>query len=256
MTLTEKNYFSPQAEKEYCGSTLFKRFCECQAKAIAMLNGEWIEKKTNALLIGGYVDASISGTLEDFKIENPEIFKKDGTLKSEFIKAENIVKRIENDAMFKKYISGNNQTIFTGEIEGLKFKIKADSFFENKNVCVDLKVLKDFEYVWNDETKTRENPIDFWKYTWQAAIYSEIIRQNTGKLPMFFIAAITKEEESDLCLMNIPEEVILGKLELIKSLVPMVTAVKEGLIEPVRCEKCNYCKATKKINKIIDYRDL
>ena len=256
MILTEENYFSQEAEKEYCGSTQFKRFVDCPAKAMAILNGEWVEEKTSALLIGSYVDAAISGTLDIFKAKNPEIFKKDGTLKAEFVQAEKIVNIIENDPMFKKYVSGDNQRIFTGEIEGLKFKIKTDSFFEDKNVCVDLKVLKDFEYIWNNEQKEKQNPIDYWRYTWQAAIYSEIIRQNTGKLPQFFIAAVTKEKEPDKNIMLIPEDVILYNLETIRGLIPNVKAIKDGTIEATRCEKCDYCKSTKKINKIIDYRDL
>lgn len=256
MILCEENYFSLEAEQEYCGSTQLKRFCDCEAKAMAMIKGEWQDKKTSALLIGGYVDAAISGTLDMFKIKNPEIFKQDGTLYSKYLQAEEIVNIIENDDMLKKYVSGDNQRIFTGEIENLKFKVKTDSYFEEKNVCVDLKVLKDFEYIWNKDTREMENPIDYWKYTWQAAIYSEIIRQNTGKLPMFFIAAVTKEEEPDKAIMNIPEEVLLQKLEIIKTVIPRIKALKEGKEEPIRCEKCNYCKATKKINKIIDYREL
>lgn len=256
MELCEENYFSPEMERKYCGSTQFKRLCECPAKAMAILNGEWIEKKTPSMMIGSYVDAAISGTLDIFKAKNPEIFKKDGTLKAEFVKAEQIVNAIENDEMFNKYVSGNNQRIFTGEIEGLPFKVKADSYFEDKNVCVDLKVLKDFEYIWNNNTKERENPIDYWKYTWQAAIYSEIIRQNTGKLPKFFIAAITKEEYPDKEIMNISEQDLLINLEIIKSMIPIVKDIKEGKAEAVKCGKCDYCKATKKVTHIIDYRDL
>ena len=56
--------------------------------------------------------------------------------------------------------------------------------------------------------------------------------------------------------MLIPEDVILYNLEIIRGLIPTVKATKEGIIEATRCEKCDYCKATKKINKIIDYRDL
>lgn len=256
MILTEENYFSPEAEMIYCGSSQLKRFCDCEAKAMAVLKQEWADKPTTSLLIGSYVDAAISKSLDIFKAQHSEIFKKDGTLKSEFVKAEEIVNRIENDSMFFKYVNGKHQQIFTGEISGIKFKIKTDSFFEDKNVCVDLKVLKDFNYIWNDDEKERQNPIDYWKYTWQAAIYSEIIRQNTGTLPMYFIAAATKEEETDLALLNIPQEVLLGKLEIIKELIPRIKLLKEGKTDPIRCEKCNYCKATKKITKIIDYREL
>lgn len=254
--LTEQSYFSPEMEWQYCGSSQFKRFCECPAKAMAMLRGEWVEEKTDSLLVGSYVDAYMSGTLEQFKEQNPEIFTQKGELKAGFKKAEDIINRIENDELFKKYISGDHQTILTGEIEGLPFKIKVDSYFKDKNVCTDLKVVKDFEGIWNNKTNRKENFIEYWHYDWQAAIYAEIVRQNTGILPKYFIAAITKEKYSDLALLNIPEQDLLMQLEIVKSMIPYVKEIKEGKAPATRCEHCDYCKATKKLTKIINYHDL
>lgn len=254
--LSEENYFSSAMEWQYCGSSQFKRFCECPAKAMAMLKGEWVEEKTDSLLVGSYVDAYMSGTLEQFKEQNPEIFTQKGELKAGFRKAEDIISRIENDELFKKYISGDHQTILTGEIEGLPFKIKVDSYFKNKNVCTDLKVVKDFEGIWNNKTNRKENFIEYWHYDWQAAIYAEIIRQNTGVLPKYFIAAITKEKYSDLALLNIPEQDLLMQLEIVKSMIPYVKEIKEGKKAPTRCEHCDYCRSTKKLTKIINYHDL
>lgn len=254
--LNEQSYFSPEMEWQYCGSSQFKRFCECPAKAMAMLRGEWVEEKTDSLLVGSYVDAYMSGTLEQFKEQNPEIFTQKGELKAGFRKAEDIINRIENDELFKKYISGDHQTILTGEIEGLPFKIKVDSYFKDKNVCTDLKVVKDFEGIWNNKTNRKENFIEYWHYDWQAAIYAEIVRQNTGILPKYFIAAITKEKYSDLALLNIPEQDLLMQLEIVKSMIPYVKSIKEGKEQATRCEHCDYCKATKKLTKIINYHDL
>lgn len=254
--LTEQSYFSPEMEWQYCGSSQFKRFCECPAKAMAMLRGEWVEEKTDSLLVGSYVDAYMSGTLEQFKEQNQEIFTQKGELKAGFRKAEDIINRIENDELFKKYISGDHQTILTGEIEGLPFKIKVDSYFKDKNVCTDLKVVKDFEGIWNNKTNRKENFIEYWHYDWQAAIYAEIVRQNTGILPKYFIAAITKEKYSDLALLNIPEQDLLMQLEIVKSMIPYVKSIKEGKEQATRCEHCDYCKATKKLTKIINYHDL
>ena len=254
--LNEENYFSSAMEWQYCGSSQFKRFCECPAKAMAILRGEWVEEKTDSLLVGSYVDAYMSGTLETFKEQNPEIFTQKGELKAGFKKAEDIINRIENDELFKKYISGDHQTIMTGEIEGLPFKIKIDSYFKDKNVCTDLKVVKDFESIWNNRTNQRENFIEYWHYDWQAAIYAEIVRQNIGKLPAYFIAAITKEKNSDLALLNFSQEDLLLQLEIVKSMIPYVKAIKEGKEPATRCEHCDFCRQTKKLSKIINYKDL
>ena len=93
MKLNERNYFSKKAEKEYMSVSQFKAFEDCQAAALAMVKGKYKRPKTTALLVGSYVDSYFEGTLEKFRAENPELFKKDGTLKSEFIQAEDIIKR-------------------------------------------------------------------------------------------------------------------------------------------------------------------
>lgn len=84
MLLTAENYFSAEAEHIYMGSTQFKRFMDCPARTMAMLRGEWREEETTALLVGSYVDAHFSGTLDLFKAQHPDIYKRDGTLKSEY----------------------------------------------------------------------------------------------------------------------------------------------------------------------------
>ena len=94
MILTNDNYFSIEASKEYFSVSQYKSFMECEAKAMAEIRGEWKQKKTTALLVGSYVDAYFEGTLDTFKLENPEIFKKDWTLKADYVQADEIIKRI------------------------------------------------------------------------------------------------------------------------------------------------------------------
>ena len=251
--LCEENYFSKENELKYCGSSQIKSFMDCEARTMAKINGEWEEKPSTALLVGSYVDAAVSGTLDVFKAKHPEILKKDGTLKAEYIKADYILNRIERDELFMKYISGDHQTIMTGEIANVPIKIKIDSYFPNKAI-VDLKCVKDFEPVWNNETKTKENFIDYWKYTLQGALYQEIVRQNTGEKLPFYIAAVTKENEPDIVVAGIPDEVLDIELEKIKEILPRISSIKNNMLSPNRCEKCDYCKFTKKLTSIVDYR--
>ena len=271
--LIEENYFSKENELKYTGSSQIKSFLDCPAKELAILNGEWIEEKTISQMVGSYVDAAISGTLDIFKAQNSELFKKDGTLKSEFLQAEKICERIEKDSMFKKYISGNHQIIITFMFDiinrkWLKYndndevpkncipiKIKIDSYFPKKAI-VDLKVVKDFEPIWNQETQRKENFIDYWNYPLQAALYQKGVEINTGKQLPFFIAAVTKEKEPDLAILSIPQDVLDEKLAFIEEQLPIIYALKHNEITSIRCEHCNYCKATKVLTKIIDYRDL
>lgn len=253
--LIEENYFSKENELKYCGSSQIKSFQKCEAQTMAKIKGEWEEEPSKALMVGSYVDNAVSGTLDVFAAKHPEIFKKDGTLKSEYVQADYILNRIERDELFKKYISGDHQTIMVGEIANVPIKIKIDSYFPDKAI-VDLKCVKDFQPVWNDKTKVKENFIDYWGYTLQGAIYQEIVRQNTGKTLPFFIAAVTKEKEPDLAILSIPDEVLNFKLEEIKEILPRIYNIKNETISPTRCECCDYCKFTKKLTKIIDYRDI
>lgn len=252
MTLTETNYFSPEAEAYYMGSTQFKRFMKCPAEAMAMLRGEWAQEKSTALLVGSYVDAHFSGTLDLFKAQNPDIFKKDGTLKSDYEQANYIIARIERDEMFMRYMNGGTQDILTGEIEGVPFKIKIDSYHKGKAI-VDLKVIKDFAPVWDEEQRRKIPFVEFWGYDIQAAIYQSI--EGSG-LP-FMIAAATKEKpEADIAIINIPQERIDYCREIVRQYAPIFQAIKMGEVEPTRCGHCDYCKSTKVLTEIIDYREL
>lgn len=253
--LCEENYFSQENEMKYCGSSQLKSFLDCEARTMAKINGEWKEEPSTAFLVGSYVDAAVSGTLDVFKAQHPEILKKDGTLKAEYLQAEYILSRIERDEMFMKYISGDHQTIMVGEISNVPIKIKIDSYFPDKAI-VDMKCVKDFEPMWNEKTKEKENFVDYWGYTIQAALYQEIVRQNTGKRLPFFIAGATKQKEPDIAVLAIPNEVLDIKLEQIKDQLTHIHNIKTGAIPAQRCEKCDYCRFTKKLTQILDYRDI
>ena len=124
MILTAENYFSKEADREYLSVSQYKNFMgtigrpACEAEAMAKLSGEWEMKKTTALMVGSYVDAHFEGTLNLFQAQNPEIFTKQGALKSEYRKAEEIINRIERDELFMKYMSGEKQVIMTADMFG------------------------------------------------------------------------------------------------------------------------------------------
>ena len=248
--LTKDNYFSNEAEKRYMGSSQFKNFMKCEAAALAEINGEYEKKKTTALLVGSYVDAYFEGTLEAFKAQHPELFKKDGMLKADYIKADEIIARIKRDEMFMRYMSGGKQTIKTGEIAGVPFKIKIDSLHDDTAI-VDMKIMKDFESIYKPG-EGKLTFIEFWGYDIQGAIYQEV----EGKSLPFYIAGATKEEETDIGIFQIPQAYLDVALEQVKELAPRYQAIKNGEIEPVRCEHCDYCKRTKVLTKIISLEDL
>lgn len=246
MEVNNNNYFSQDNNRKYCGSSQFKAFLKCPAQALAELNGEWKREESVALLVGSYVDSWFEGTLDTFKAEHPEIFKKDGSLKAEYIKAEEIIARVSRDELFMKYMGGQKQVIKTGYIEGVPFKIKMDSYHKGKAI-VDLKVIKDFEPLWNEDRGIRQSFIEYWGYDFQAAIYQAIEGQ---KLP-FYICAATKEAEPDFAVIQIPQTWIDSAMAIIKNEIGLIDAYKRGEIEAPRCEKCAYCRQTKKLSRVI-----
>lgn len=254
--LAEENYHSTEMRKKFMGFSQFKDFLECPKKALAKINGEVPDEKTEALLVGSYVDAYFSGTLETFKRQNPEIFKKDGTLKAPFLNAENVIKAVESDEILYKYYGGEHQVIMTGEIAGVPFKIKIDNYFPGK-VIVDEKVMASLGKVWiekEDENGFARNyRVDFveaYRYDLEGAIYREIVRQNTGETLPFVLAVVTKEESPDKALIEIDSDILDAALEEVKEKAPIFQQMKEGLMEPDGCDKCSVCRSEKKIQGV------
>ena len=242
MKLTQRNYYSRNASLEYMSVSQWKSFYKCPASALAELKGKYEREKTTALLVGSFVDSYFEGTLANFIRKNPEIYNKNGTLKAEYKQAEAIIQRILKDKLFTEFMSGEKQVIMTGEINGVKVKIKIDSLHPDK--IVDLKIMRDFESVYVPE-KGRQVWFEAWGYDIQGAVYQEIVRQNTGEKLPFYLAAATKEKVTDIDIVQLDQKLLDEALERFKREVEFFDAVKQGVIAPLRCEKCEFCKNTK-----------
>lgn len=253
MSLDNKNYFSSENALKFMSASQFKSFQNCEAQALAEIRGEFKRDSEKPLLIGSYVDSWFEGTLDKFKETHPEIFLKSGGLKADYVQADEIIARVQRDEKFMKYMSGQKQVIFTGEISGVQFKGKLDSYHKDKCI-VDLKVIKDFEPLWKNGRKM--SFVEAWGYDIQGAIYQELVYQSTGQRLPFFICAVTKEKTPNLEIISIPQERLDECLELVKINAPHYNDIKLGKVEPTKCNKCDYCKSIKKIENIIDYRDL
>lgn len=240
--LTKETYIT---DHSFMSFTRFSRFMTCEAAAAS----NYRTKPTNAMLVSSYVDAYFSKELEEFKSKHPDIFTKTGTLKNDFIKAEEIIKRVESDPVMMYYMSGEKQKIMTGTIFGMKFKAKMDSYKENEFIA-DLKVMKDFQPIWTSRGK--ENFVDAYLYCVELAIFQEIVYQNTGKRLPCYIVGITKETPSDVGIFEIPQTQLNLALEYVGENIGRINDILNGKVEPHRCEICDYCRSTKKA-RIISY---
>lgn len=248
LKLTQENYFTMDANEQYMSASQYKDFSTCESMAMAKLNGLYIPETSTALLVGSYVDASFSRTLDIFKAQHPDIFKRDGNLKSDYEHANTIIARIEQDDMFMAALSGQKQVIMTGEIESVPVKIKIDSLLPDRTV--DLKIMKDFNTVWSDEEGMRVPWWKAWGYQYQAAIYQFVRAQNEGgEIKPFGIAGATKEKpEPDIGLFEFPQSVLDNAMDEIRANIVYFDTLKKNLVEPVGCGCCSWCKSQKVLN--------
>ena len=270
--VTAENYFSPEIQMAYMGASQLKAFDRCEAAALAELLGDYTPPSSTALLVGSYVDAYFSGSLPLYQAQHPELFKRDGNLKAEYVHAQDIIARMESDELYTLLMSGQKQIIRTGEIAGVPFKIKIDSLldadtcrtverkFPNTSsvfafcdgAIVDQKVMRDMADVWSEEERRRVPFVEAWGYDFQGAIYQAV----EGHMLPFILAVGTKEASPDLAALYISDADLSAKLAEVEDRAPRYQAIKEGREQPRRCEHCDYCKATRKLTAIRNYKDL
>ena len=255
--LTDENYHSSEARQHYFGVSMFKEFEKCEVMGLAKVQGTYVEKTSEALTFGSYVDAYFSGELTQFIAEHPEMFKKDGTLMAKYSNIQEVIDAIESDPLFMKYLNGEKQVIMTGEIAGVPWKIKIDAYHPHK-LIVDQKVMRDMEPVWveRDGFNVRTDFIDAFGYDLQGAAYQEIVRQNTGEQLPFVLAVTTKQECPGNELIRIDQEYLDLALERIKAKAPRYWDIISGKIEPVGCGHCPACRKIHKVTGVKSYRTL
>jgi len=254
MELNESNYYSGDANKKYWSVSQFKTFHQCQAKGIAEMNGLYARPETESLLLGTYIDAHFSGTMDELiERRGPDIVnKRTGEPKAKFVACEEAIRRAEQDPLFMEYMQGDKQLILTGELFGEEWKVKPDVL--HKDRIVDLKYMRDTSSLFMDGE--RKTFIDAWGYDLQGFVYQAIIEQNVGKHLPFYLAVITKETPADIELIHIPDWKLRSAGEIIKHYLPEYSKVKNGEVEPVRCGHCDWCRETKTIERVTEYEEL
>lgn len=212
-----------------------------------MVNGEYTQPETDALLIGSYVDAYFANELDLFiKRDGDKMFKKNGEMYAKFTNANAMIDRIEREAVLMDFLQGEKQTIKTAEMLGVKWRVKMDVY--NGERIVDLKTVKDFEPIYKKGFGFM-SWVEYWGYDIQGAIYQRVEQISSGRdkpLP-FYIVAVTKETVPDVDLIEIPQYMLDAAFAVVESKIDRFDLVKLGEIEPKRCGTCDYCKLTKQI---------
>lgn len=252
MKMNGRTYYSKKANREYFSVSQYKDFLKCPAMAMAKLSGEYTPEKGRALLLGSLVDELLTGTkrsMDKFIAEHTmELYKKNGEPYADVAQALETVERMKQQPKMMEFLSGRHQVIMAGEIEGVPFKIRMDSFKPGEFIS-DLKYMSSLR-----SPNLFEPMIKYWGYDIQAACYQEIVRQNTGKtLPFYFVVA-TKEKPAHLAVGQISQWNMDEALESVKTHISRFQKIKNGESIAERCEDygCEYCTSTRIITEPID----
>lgn len=261
MKLTDENYYSSGANLEYMSVSQYKSFLDCEAATMAELQGQYKPPQGNALIVGNYVHAWNDGTLETYKEQYKDmIYQKNGKPRAEFVKADEMIEVLATDPYCMDMLKGTKEVTLTGELFGTKWKGKIDVLNRRKKYFVDLKTTKNItELQWSDKLRQKVSFIELYDYMIQVAIYAELERRTAKRDHWLepYIVAVSKEDMPDHAVISLADQTRISvELNKVEENMPHVLSVKSGEIEPMRCEKCAYCRQTKKISKPMFYTEL
>lgn len=260
---TTSDYYGQQANYEFMSASQLKSFLgtpgitACEERALADLNGQYVRPYSSALTIGSYVDVMLTGTEDEqhaFRESHPEMISSrgptKGQLKAEFRTADEMIARAfadaDNGGIFMRALKGERQRVLTGEIHGHKFKARLDVLGDG--FITDLKTVENVNKRYYNEGYY--DFIGWWGYDLQGGVYQELVYQLTGERLPFYIAALSKQTPCDLDLLQVPQERLdEAMMRVTPDALDRIAALKNGDIEPERCERCDWCRMTKVIRK-------
>lgn len=262
LILNNDNYHSNQANIDYMSRGQYKSFLECEAREVAKLSGAWVGEPSIALEVGQYVHSWSQGVRREFVANHPNMFKKDGGLKVDYIVADKMIECLQNDDAVNFFLDGEKEVIITAEMFGATWKVMLDVQNNKLRSITDLKTTRSVtEHVWDEVLRKKVSFIEAYQYPLQMAIYSEVERlamgRDEGNWSEFFIVAVSKEKQPDKAIINMTDpERLVSELTQVEANMPRINAVKAGIEKPRRCECCDYCRSTKKLTGAIRYMEL
>ena len=279
MELTRDNYYTPEADREYMSCSQYQSFCECEAKAMAKLEGRWTDPDKEAFLVGNYFHTFFEGAeahAQFIQEHFDEIFKTkvikgkkgepDQTVVTgkyaPYEQADKMIEVAQNDPLIRSLIDlpGENEKIMTGELWGVPWRIRLDKYVPDGRMIIDWKTVANIsELKWSEAMHEKVTFIDAYGYMMRAAVYTEIEKQNahSNEDAPFIIVAISKQDYPDKEALYLNHRQRYDyELEQIRKRLGMIQMIKAGRIKPKRCGCCDYCRATKVLTAIRPYYTL
>lgn len=280
LQLTESNYYSLEADRQYMSCSLFQDFIECEAAAMAYLEGRWEKESTEALLVGNYFHSYFESpeAHEKFCEEHfDEIFKTKYLKKTDetvvtgkykaYETADKMIQTILDDELCMTFVEmpGENEKILTGTLFGIPWKAKLDKYVKNGRLIIDYKTCSSvYETKYNPQTNQKETFVEIYGYLMRAAVYTELEKQNIppeenpdNADPPFILMCVSKEEPPDKELVSLKHRARYDQeLEFIKERLPRIIMLMNHQQAPRKCGMCAYCRSVKKLTDIKPYYKL
>lgn len=266
LLLTDDNYYSPAADREYMSCSQYQTFVgvaddfPCEARAMAKIMGNYTEKPTDAFLHGNYFHTAMEGDKAHAafleanahrvykKTKNPAAQEKYAA----FDVLDACLRIAHQDASFRKLIDapGDNEVILSGEIFGVPWRIRCDKIIRQNHIIVDWKTCASLNQLhYSAEKRDKVTFVEHYGYLMRAAVYMEIYKQNFGVKPAFILGCVTKQDPPDKGIYVIHPEtdavVLQYELDKIQQRLPYIMPVKNRNKAPKRCGFCAYCRQTK-----------
>ena len=270
MILTAENYYSTEADRTYLSCSQFEDFLNCEAATVARFEGRYRPKKSLAFLVGNFFHSAFEGkeAHEAFIEEHKnEILKKNGELKADFLKAQEMISVALADKNIRRLVEadGEVEKIMTGRLFGrYPWKIRLDKYIPDlygqkaMRQIIDWKTVGSVEErIWSDELHEKVSFVKAFRYLFRAAVYMEIEKQYSGQDtdPIFWLVCISKQDPPDKAVIALDgrRQYLDLELEKVKEKIWHMQQLKDGLAIPKRCGKCPYCRATKRITQVLDF---
>ena len=262
LDLLGKDYYSHESAIRYWSISQYKRFRECEARALSELQGSWEATRSNtALLVGNYVHSFFESqeAHEEFKkLNGSEMVSSRGTtkgqLKKEYVVAEQMIEALKADSNFTALYQGEKEVAITGLLGNIEFKGKIDCLNIERGYFVDIKTTKAGidDLIWTDNGKVRW--FEAYGYILQMAAYKNMLEATYKKPFEPIIYAVTKETPSDTRAIRIQNiDAMQSELNDLAQEIERLDRVKKGKEKPVACGHCDYCRANKLSTRVEVY---
>jgi hypothetical protein len=261
--LTDKNYYTPEADRHYMSCSLLDRASDCEHRTLAEITGriEPPKKESRAFVVGHYFHAVFEGAeaLQEFADAHwNEIYKTASRAKyADIAQADEMLKTAYSDPAIRRLIDldGEAEKIMTGTLFGaVPWRVRLDKYVASpQRVIIDWKTVADLHETFYDEERGRKvGFVEHWGYDRRAAAYIEVERQQSGEGSdaLFFLVCLTKQKppDKDIFMMN-DRAALDAALDGMREKALHFWAVMQGQEEPRRCGRCAYCRKTKKIRE-------